>query len=223
MATPAGSFGVLDAVGKTVSLNVAGKAMAGISVQGTFVGSVAFEESYDGDTFFAMSLKAWAAGAQTASASTGTTGGFVLENVGSRKAIRARMTAFTSGAAQINIGAGETGAQDAMNAVSDTYKNQASAANAVNTLTVSADAKRAYRLSKLVVSFSGGTPTTCRVTVKDGSGVIWDVDLPLAQGANELVLPDGGLVGTPNKSLVVEAAAGGTGVISRINAEVRSG
>lgn len=222
MSEPSMANGVLDAVGKAVTLPVEGKGMCGVSIQGTFVGTVVFEESYDGDTFYPSSLKVW--GSTTTANSATATGNWHLENVGTRKKFRARMTAYTSGKAEVTLGAAEgSGFQDAYRVASDKYKTGTSGANAAQTITVAADANKGHRLKKLVVSFSGGTPTTANVKVEDGSGTtIWFLDLELAAKAFDVPLPADGLVGTPNKAMLITVAAGGTSVVSKICAEMGS-
>ncbi len=73
----------------------------------------------------------------------------------------------------------------------------------------------AHLLGKIVWSYSG-TPTGGRLTVKDGSSVVLDVDVTAAGPG--FIPFDKALKGTANTAMEVRLYAGGSGVVGKINA-----
>lgn len=89
------------------------------------------------------------------------------------------------------------------------------AANTAVALTYAAVAGRQHVIGDLIVSYSGA-PTGGNLKVEDGSGnTVFQVDI-VAAGPTilPLELPR---MGSPNTALIVTLAAGGSGVVGKIN------
>ena len=90
-----------------------------------------------------------------------------------------------------------------------------SATNAVTTITLAATPGQRHRLTMLSVSYSA-TPSGGNVQVLDGAAPILNLDVA-AVGACVVPLPAGGIGGTAGQSMTVTLAAGGSGVVGRVN------
>lgn len=91
------------------------------------------------------------------------------------------------------------------------------AANTADTLTYAAIDGLHHALQSLIVSYSG-TPTGGNVKVEDGAGTtVFSCDITAA-GPTIIPFPRP-LMGSQNKALVITLAAGGSGVVGRINAQ----
>lgn len=99
--------GRLTAAGGIVVLDVAGMGTGAIQVTGTYVGTVSFEVSVNGGDWVAVDM-ALPSTPGTDVNSTTTTGLYTGSVAGTR-ALRARMSAWTSGAAEISLSAAGTG------------------------------------------------------------------------------------------------------------------
>lgn len=84
-----------------LTLAMGGSGAVAIQIQGTFVGTVSFEGSVDGATFVALGLTP--IGTTTPATSATTTGVWSGVNVGGLAQVRARMSAYTSGTAIVNV------------------------------------------------------------------------------------------------------------------------
>lgn len=85
---------------KPVLLEVGGQASAGIQVVGTFSGTLQFEGSIDGLTWYSVPFKAPATGLEKTST---TTTGLFIGSVAEIMFLRVRASTFASGTAEINI------------------------------------------------------------------------------------------------------------------------
>lgn len=83
-----------------VQLQLTGQAGAAIQIQGTYVATIEFEGSVDGQTFTSINMTPTAS---TTPASSATANGIWLGGVGGLSAVRARLSAYTSGVVGINI------------------------------------------------------------------------------------------------------------------------
>lgn len=90
----------LKALSETASLPVSGLGGIAFQITGTFVGTITFEVSLDGATF--TSLLVTPSGSTTAVTTTTSTGVWTGSVVGALVA-RARMSAYTSGSARVDV------------------------------------------------------------------------------------------------------------------------
>ena len=88
------------------------------------------------------------------------------------------------------------------------------AANTAAVVTLAAVAGRRNVVYQVAASYSA-TPTGGRLTITDGGVTVLDVGIS-AGGLTNLVL-DPGLAGGPNAEVVATLAAGGSGIIGRLN------
>ena len=92
-----------------------------------------------------------------------------------------------------------------------------SSSNAAGAITYAAVAGMRHALHSLTVSYSGGTATG-ELKIEDGAGnTVWSVVLPAA-GVYHFDFPTP-LQGSKNTALVVTLAAGGSGVVGKVNAQ----
>lgn len=80
-----------------------GQAGAAIQIQGTFVGTVAFEGSVDGTTYTPINMTASNATASDVPVTSATTTGIWIGGVGGLTTMRARFSAYSSGTASVNL------------------------------------------------------------------------------------------------------------------------
>jgi hypothetical protein len=92
--------GRLAAAQDAVALEVRGYGSVGVQVTGTFVGTVTFEATVDGVTWVAFNMTPSNSGTD---ASTLATTGASRKDCGGYRAVRARMSAYTSGTAIVTI------------------------------------------------------------------------------------------------------------------------
>jgi hypothetical protein len=219
----------LNATGMQLPLFTGGMSKVGIGVSGTWTGTITFSCSQDGIRFVPVSMTPFASGTAVQSVTAnGNWEALVNNNV----AFMATFTRLTGTAVITMSTSVDASYQNAFLASTSLYVNQASGANATNTLTIAAQANRAWRLRTLVVSSSvvAVWASSPAVKVTDGaSSVIWGTDLATAIGANNVPLPadpntpglsGGGLVNTPGNSLVITVVAVGGSGVTQINAEV---
>lgn len=96
--------GALGALNANLQLNVSGQATAVFDVRGTFVGTITFQYSDDGGTtWVTLNGVSGSAGNSFTTVSTLTAAGNVTCNVAGHRLVRAAMTAYTSGSANVNI------------------------------------------------------------------------------------------------------------------------
>jgi hypothetical protein len=223
----------LNALNMRLPLYCSGQSKVGFNVAGTFVGTLTPAFSIDGLNFNTpMSLTPFASGA-TVQTITGP-GSWEVQTQ-NYIAVQLQMTAYTSGTAIVTLATSiDSSYQDAFLASTSIYINQASGANAINTITVAAQANRAWRCRRATISNSAAATWGASPAFKilDGaSSILYACDPPVAQGEYEIKLPTddntpgragGGVVNTPGNSLgIVLQAAGGTAV-TNINVEVRA-
>ncbi len=217
----------LTATGMKLPLFVGGMSRVGFSVTGTWVGTVAFEVSYDGVNFRTAFVQPFASG--TAVSSTTANGSWWMD-VSNALVVRATFTR-TSGTAVVVIGTSiDASYQDAFLVSTSRYVSQEVTGGATNVITVAAQANRAWRLRTLTGAFSVAAGATVELIVSDGaSAVMWDTYVPLAAGPWVVTLPadpnvpglsGGGVVNTPGNTLVITLAAPGGSVVSQVNAEI---
>lgn len=89
---------IFAANGDSLMLDVNGLATLGISLRGTFVGTVQFEVTFDGKTWIALNSTPVISGSAVTSA---TAVGQWQANVAGALAVRARVSAFTSGGPEV--------------------------------------------------------------------------------------------------------------------------
>lgn len=92
----------------------------------------------------------------------------------------------------------------------------ATATNAAATVTIAA-AGTAIRnvVDGISWSYSGGTPTGGRLTVKDGATTVWDIDITSAGAGFVPVVRKG----TANTAMTVVLADGGAAIVGKVNAD----
>jgi hypothetical protein len=187
---------------------------------------VRFFGSTDGISFIPLTMTPFASGTGVQSATANGNWFIPTQNYLVVKAVFTRLTGtvlVTMSVAQ------DSSYQDAFLATNTIYQNSVATA-ATNTLTIAAQANRAWRLRKLVVTVLGGTVTWAAqpvLTIKDGSTLLWALDLATTNGAfydiplppeTTPIYPGGGLVNTPGNTLVIAVASGGASVQTNINA-----
>lgn len=86
--------------GGCVGLLLTGQAGVAIQVQGTYSGTISFEGSVDGSTYVALNMTPLAS---TTAVSSTTSTGVWTAGVGGLVIVRARMSAYTSGTANVSI------------------------------------------------------------------------------------------------------------------------
>lgn len=93
--------------------------------------------------------------------------------------------------------------------------NYATASNAAAVVTVAAAATKCHAISGLAWSYSG-SPTSGMVKIEDGSGTtVFSLDITAAGPGS--VLFGKPMRGTVNTALIVTLAAGGGGVVGKVN------
>jgi hypothetical protein len=220
----------LKTTGLSMVANCTNKSFVGIGVAGTFVGTLTPQISYDGGaTWVTLVLTPYPSG--TTITSITTTGSWFAAIPYSNNPlnnttvlVKVTGTSITSGNPIVSISSavGQSFA-DAYSTDAQIYQQQTSSANAANVITQAANAYHGWNLTTLTVTWtSAATPTAGYVQVKDGTTVIWEVDTALATGVNNITLPSGGLNSTPNNAMVITVAAGGSGAISNLNAEIHA-
>jgi hypothetical protein len=216
----------LTATAMDVTLFVGGTSRVGVGVSGTWAGTVSFSASTDGVNFNPVFMTPFASGTNVSS--TTTTGNWFV-NTGGFAALRCTFTR-TSGTAIVKIAAGaDPYWQTAFLAATTLYQNS-TASGALNTLTITSQANRAWRLSRLVVTVDATATWASKpvLTIKDGTTILWAGDLTTAAQVTDFPLPPnnpvngdpGGIVNTPGNNLVIACQSGGGAVNTNINAFV---
>jgi hypothetical protein len=102
--TASGSLGALNA---TAQLTLNGAGGFAVDLRGTFVGTVTFQGTVDGTNWTAIPVLPLGSAVQTATVTTATATGTWIGNGAGLVAVRANMTAYTSGTATVTLrGAG---------------------------------------------------------------------------------------------------------------------
>ena len=222
----------LNATGMRLPLYTGGQSFVGFGVSGTWVGTLSFSFSTDGVNFIPLSVTPFASGT---SILTTTANGNWFSLVQNFIAVQVTATTITSGTAAVIIATSiDSSWQDAFLAASSIYVEQTSGANSTNTMTIAAQANRAWRLRSLVISTSAAATwaSSPALTVQDGgSTTLFAIDPPTASGTYEVPVPSDngtpqtpgkGVVNTPGNSLVITLAAAGGAAKTTINAEMRA-
>lgn len=217
----------LTATGQRLTMNIAGMSYFGVGLTGSWAGTVAFRASSDGVNFSSVQLTPWPTGAAVTSATTNV---ILFTGAENYNFIEATFTR-TSGTVIVSMAASIDGSyQNAFLTAATQYPNH-TATGATNTMTIAAQANRAWRLRTLTLS-NGAAATWASspaLTVSDGSTLLWGYDPPTAQGTWTIPLPadpntpgvtGGGLVNTPGNTLVVVLASAGGAVVTNLNAEI---
>lgn len=92
--------GSLTAAEQSASLEVKGNGKAAVQLTGTFVGTVSFEGTVDGTNWVAINMTP--PNSATA-ASSATAAGVWVGSASALRAVRARMSAYTSGTAVVSV------------------------------------------------------------------------------------------------------------------------
>lgn len=99
-------------------------------------------------------------------------------------------------------------------------QNTATAApNTPVVLTFPADPRTVHRLDEINWSYSAD-PTAGSITIADSSGTIWQLDVT-SGGPGFLPFDPHALNAVPGSALIITLAAGGAGVVGKLNAITR--
>jgi hypothetical protein len=205
----------------------AGMTSVGVALTGTWTGSVAFLGSTDGLNFKPITVTPFPQGTGVQSAAAN--GNFYF-NVANYRAFQIKPTVTTGSIVAVMGVSLDSSYQDAYLAPSSKYVSQETASGAATTITIAAQANRAWRLRTLSGGFSAAPGAAVKVTVSDGgSTTLWEEYLSASAGGWQLKLPtgtttpgviDGGVVNTPGNSLVITVAAPGGSVTTAASAEI---
>jgi hypothetical protein len=101
---------------------------------------------------------------------------------------------------------------------SATMPTTATATHANAVLTLAAPSKpRCIGVYGFAWSYSGGAITGARLTIADGTTVIFDEDLTLVIGSNVIYFPDP-FVASPGNNIVATLYDGGSGIVGKLSA-----
>jgi hypothetical protein len=217
---------LLNATGMGLALFTGQQTRVGVGLSGTWTGTVAFNASTDGIIFNPVFMTPFASGTNVSSA---TANGNWFSDVKNYLAFQAVFTR-TTGSVIVALSASQDSSyQDAFLTAPSIFQNSVATA-ATNTLTIAAQANRAWRLRTLYISVSAtatwaGNPV---VQIKDGTTLLWAFDIGTTAGTYSPGLPadnlltgrPGGLYGTPGNAMSIAIASGGGSVQTNINCEV---
>ncbi len=211
---------VLTADGMAVLLFVGALSRCGIGVTGTWVGTLKFYGSYDGVTFSQIGATPFASGTDVSST---TANGSWFVNVGNYLVVKVVFTR-TSGSAVVKLVASDDSAYQEAFLTAATIYATSPATSGANTLTQAAQANRAWKLKKLVVSLNAQPAwlTSPNLQIVDGSTTLWSFDLPPSGSSGviyDVALPEDGIVGTPGNAMSIVMANPQNSAKSDINAE----
>lgn len=222
---------IRQAMGATLmKLRIActGMSYVGLNLAGTWVGTVRPYFSQDGVTFAShpLAMTPFASGTDVTSM---TANGNWFAPVAAYQAVQVVFTR-TSGTVLVTLATSiDSSYQDAFLTAALRFPNS-TVSGATNTLTQAAQANRAWRLRTLIVTVDT-TPTWAsspNLIIKDGTTLMWGMDLPASAGVYQVNLPSdpgilglsgGGLVNTPGNAMSIVAASGGGSVKTNIDAE----
>ena len=219
--TPPGLKTLLSAAAATANgagIDTSGFGAVLMQVTGTFVATITWEVSLDGDTFVAVRATNLNTGA--VATTTTTTGLFLIP--GGRVA-RPRVSAYTSGSVTVKGIVLDTPVGSSINtggggASATTRSTVVSAANTAGVLTVAAGvAKR--KVLWVSVAYSAAPPQPgVPIVLDSGAGAGYDVTLLTGSADVRYTfwLPTGTLLTESTDALVVTAPAGGAGITSSI-------
>ncbi len=218
----------LNADQMRLPLFTGGMSAVGFGLSGTWTGSVAFRFSNDGIRFFPLSVTPFASGTAVQAA---TANGNYFSPVLNFVAVDVVFTRLTGTLIATLATSIDSSWQDAFLASTSKYVNSV-ATGATNTITIAAQANRAWRLRTLSVGVQSTATWASNPVLKitDGaSSILWASDIATTAGVTNMPLPadsntpglsGGGVVNTPGNTLVITLASGGGSVQTNLNAEI---
>lgn len=234
--------GTLTAAAQTVVLSLAGQSGAAVQVGGTWVGTLTFEASLDGTTWYAIN----AVSASTSQPqSTTTVNGLYRATPAGTQQMRVNMTAFTSGSASVLMRAGvgtggvfanqilPTKITDGTNSAAIKAASTAAAAtdpavvvaispnNAVAVTGTFFQATQPVSLTSTTITGSvavtgGLTDTQLRATAVPVSGAFFQATQPVSLTSTTIT---GTVAATKSGAYPVDTAAKGTTVAGNVTSE----
>jgi hypothetical protein len=209
------------------------QAYVGIGLSGTWTGFVNFFSAVDGVQFMPCMTFPFPWG--TPVENININGNFFVPAI-NLQAVKVKFLRLT-GSVTVKMGSSLDGSfQDAYLASTSRFIAQEVSGGLANTITVAAQANRAWRCRTLVVGFSTAPSTPSKITISDGaSSILWETFVPVGVtgGIGNFVVPlpadrqpgvfgsiTGGVVGTPGNSMVISLAAPGGSVVSSLSAEM---
>lgn len=237
MAAPQTTRRAINASGDSLTLFTGGMSRIGFGVTGTWAGTLTFFGSNDGVNFFKVGVLPFPVTAPLTQQNNTTANGNFEAFVNNLVAFKIGATTLTSGTALIQMAASnDTSYQDAFMASTSRAVSQSQSGGTANTLTIAAQANRAWRCRTLSVGWSVAPAAAVELTISDGgSATLWDGYIPPTPATGGLIgtylvpLPSdpgipgitgGGVVGTVGNSLVITLSAPGGSVVSKLNAEM---
>lgn len=203
---------ILDSTGMSLTVFVGGSSNIGIGLTGTWVGTVSFFGSTDGINFSAISMTPFPSGTAVSSA---TANGNYFTPTLNYLAIKVVFTR-TSGSLAISISSSVTGAWQEAFLAASSIANSSTVSSGANTLTQTAQANRAWKLTFCEVSFGGSIiGSSQRIDIYDGTiagtklytaflsnnvgsvGSVQKINLPTDAAGNP------SLVGTPGNAMTI--------------------
>ena len=226
---------VLTQSGLGFSFLVQGNSRFGISITGTWVGTIAFSASYDGVNYVPIYVSPFPPQSGGPTQNSTTVNGNFEGSVKNDMTVKVTFTQ-TSGSPIVVMGvSADSSYQDAFLSPTSKYVNQSVSGGAQNQVVQAAQPNRAWRLRSLSIGFSVAAGAAVLVQVTDGaSSVLWSGYVspspdavsgggtflcPLPPPTYQPGILDGGVVGTPGNSMTVTLAAPGGSVVSTVNAE----
>lgn len=219
---------VLTAQGIKLPIFCGGTAAVGIGVTGTWTGTLTFKYSTDGINFNNLFATPFPSGTAV---NTVTANGNWFIRALNYVVVQVEMTTLLTGSPIITLcAAGDNSWQDAFLVATSQFVEQQATGGLANTITIAAQANRAWRCRTVSGGFSVAPAAAVRVTITDGaSAVIWSEWLAATAGQWKLNLPAdsyfptvslGGVVGTAGNSMVVTVAAPGGAVVTDMSCEI---
>lgn len=95
-------------------------------------------------------------------------------------------------------------------------KNNTAGANAAVTITIPAPGPGRGTVLKMLACSYSAAPTNGKITVADGTGTIFEVDITAA-GTYNAPIPEDGLTCAPASAVTITLAAGGAAVVGKVN------
>lgn len=175
--------GNLIAAGTSVVFSQAYAAPSiGVSVTGTWVGTIVFEASINGADYFQMETYNPSVTAETTQSSTTVNGVFQVMNVAGMQYVRARMSVWTSGSAFVII----TGTQQVDNVMKAAIKETGVAAPSYGVMVAGSDGTNIRHLKTDSTGVLATSVSTHAVTQSSGlDGGVWATSAQLfAQNAS---------------------------------------
>lgn len=184
--------GNLTAVNGEVLLRCDGCSAVAVDIRGTYVGTITFEATIDGTNYFVLPAIDQDTQAVVTVAASAAVGGWLIF-VGGYKQVRARMTAYTSGTATVNMrgSLGQPGSGFAYTAPSLLAVTGTAAANTGVTLTLpAAGAGLFHYITRLEITRNAtaalaGTATLVITSTNLPGTPAWSVGNAMAAGGTQ--------------------------------------